>query len=153
MRCTQVCGIGVLALLVGLALGSAASAQIAPPQSGAKKLEKAELVAQLRAAHKLLAEADRDYDGHRARAAEAVHKAIRELVGNHHPKKPPTGTAAAVAKKSPAVHEPQAASDAQLRQAQGILQGVQGELSTRHPKAAEHISLAIGELNTALKIK
>lgn len=153
MRCTQVCGIGVLALLVGLALESVSPGQTVVPQPGAKKWEKAELVAQLRSAHKLLAEADRDYDGHRARAAEAVHKAIRELVGNHHPKKPATGTAAAVAKKPPAIHEPQAASDAQLRQAQGILQGVQGELSAHHPKAADHVGLAIGELNTALKIK
>jgi hypothetical protein len=123
----------------------------------AKKWEKAELVKELRAAHRLLAEADRDYDGHRARAAEAVHKAIRELVGNHHPAKAAgsgaAGAAAAAVKKQPAIHEAQANSDAQLRQAQGILQTVQAELNAHHPKAATHVTLAIGEINTALKIK
>jgi hypothetical protein len=141
---------GVLVLLVSLAVGSKASAQ-----TGARKLEKAELVKELRAAHKLLAEADRDYKGHRAQAAKEVHKAIKELGGEHHPKK--AEAAAPGAKpprvKQPAIHEPQATSDAQLRQAQAILEGVQAELNAHHPKAAANVTAAIAEIKTALSIK
>jgi hypothetical protein len=160
MRWNRICGIGAWALLIGLAAGSTALAQAVTHQREAKAREKAELVQELRAAHKLLTEADHDYDGHRARAAEAVHRAIKELAGNHHPKKVPAaagtaGVAAAapVAKKKSAVREPQAASDAQLHQAQTILLGLQPELNARHPKAAVHVTSAISEINTALKIK
>lgn len=157
MRLNRACGIGVLSLLVGLALDLPSSAQTTPPKSAAVKGEKAELVKELRAAHKLLAEADHDYDGHRARAAAEVHKAIKKLVGTHHPKtvKPGSATTAPVAPpvKQPAVHEPQTTSDAQLRQAQAILQGVQAQLNARHPKVAANIKSAIVEINTALSIK
>jgi hypothetical protein len=85
------------------------------------------------------------------------------LEGKHHGKKVQPGSAAAagtgavVSKpakaKLPAVHEAQANSDAQLHQAQAILQQVQTELSTHHPKAAAHATEAITEITTALSIK
>jgi hypothetical protein len=155
MRLNWACGIGVLSLLVGLAVESPSSAQTIPPKSAATRGEKAELVKELRVAHQLLAEADHDYNGHRARAAAEVHKAIRKLVGTHHPKTVKPGSTAPVAPpvKQPAVHEPQATSDAQLRQAQAILLGVQTQLKAHHPKAAANIKAAIVEINTALSIK
>jgi hypothetical protein len=157
MRLNWTCGIGVLTLLMGMAIGSTSSAQSAVPSSGTTKSEKSELVQELRSAHKLLAVADHDYDGHRARAAAEVHKAIKDLLGTHHPKKAKSGSATTPPvnppAKQPAVHEPQATSDAQLRQAQTILQGVLAELNAHHPKAAANIDAAIVEINTALKIK
>jgi hypothetical protein len=159
MRFPRYLGIGVLTLLLGLILGSAAPAQaiIAPK---VKNREKAELLKELHAAHKLLAEADRDYDGHRAKAALEVHKAIKELGGRLHLKKgsttPTTPTAPPAAKttgKLPAVREPQAVSDGQLNQARSILQGLQTELSAHHPKAGANVTAAIAEIDTALKIK
>jgi hypothetical protein len=55
--------------------------------------------------------------------------------------------------KQPAIHEAQASSDAQLRQAQAILQTVQSELNSHHPRAAGNVTAAIRDLNTALKLK
>ena len=114
----------------------------------------------LRQAHKLLVNADHDYDGHRARASEEVHKAIRELEGKHHAKKVVSGnvpSAAPVVKpakhKEPAVHESQASSDEQLQQALQLLQSAQAEINSKHPKAAGNVTAAIREINTALKIK
>jgi hypothetical protein len=145
----------MLALLFVLALGSTASAQAPTPQPGVVKGEKVELIEQLISAHKLLAEADRDYDGHRALAAKEVHKAIKELSGNHHHKKAQTTTppVAKAKAKHPPMREAQATSDAQLSQALAILQGVQANLSASHPKAATNVTAAIAEINTALKIK
>jgi len=144
MRLNWTFGIGVLTLLFGFAVGSTTSAQVVPTT-------KAELIQELRSAHKLLAEADRDYDGHRAKAAAEVHKAIKELEGKHAGKKPHPGSTAKVKPaKAPAVHEPQATSDSQLQQAQAILQGVQTE---NYPKVTANVTAAITEINTALKIK
>jgi hypothetical protein len=149
-----------LALVVSFAAASTAAAQSAP-QPGAKKLEKAELISELRSAHKLLAEADRDYDGHRAKAAEEIHKAIRELRGKQHAKAAEAGSAPAAAvvvtkppkAKHAGAHEPQADSDAQLSKALAILAGVQAELTAHHPKASANVLAAIAEINTALRIK
>ena len=145
MRLNWTCGIGVLTFLFGLALGSTTSAQVVPTT-------KAELIQELRSAHKLLVEADHDYDGHRAKAAAEVHKAIRELEGKHHSKKPHATVAKTKPAKEPAVHEPQATSDAQLQQAQAILQGVQSKMNS-YPKVTANVTAAITEISTALKIK
>jgi hypothetical protein len=157
-------GLSLAVFLSGLSLASLARGQVIatpPPAGGTAKhaghKDGAELES-LRQAHRLLVEADHDYDGHRARAAEEVHKAIKELEGKHHAKKAQAGVAPVVASKpaapkEPAVHEAQANSDAQLRQAQTILQGVHGSLISRHHKAAPNVATAIAEINTALKIK
>jgi hypothetical protein len=107
-----------------------------------------------------LTHADHDYDGHRAKAAEEVHKALKEL-GHHHKKAAPAPVAApgaVVATKpvhasAPKVREPQAASDAKLREAKDILQAVSTHLTGKHPKAAANVQAAIAEINTALAIK
>ena len=100
----------------------------------------------LRTAYGLLAIADRDYQGHRAKAAAEVHHALREL-GFRHEHKVVEGKV--IAEKD--MHEAQQRSDAQLRQAQQILQGIQ--IVGNHPKAANHVQAAIGEIGTALTIK
>jgi hypothetical protein len=146
-----------LAFLGILGLASFASAQTLVVTSAGSAAKHVELQ-DLRQAHKLLAEADHDYDGHRARAAEEVHKAIRELESKHRPKKVVTGqspvvTAKPVKVKQPAVHESQTTSDAQLRQALQLLESAAPEINSKHPKAASNVAAAIQELNTALKIR
>jgi hypothetical protein len=154
-------GIGALAMLVVVAFESTAWAQSPAPKPVAEKGEWAPILKQLHAAHRLLITADHDYSGHRAKAAEEVHKAIEELAGHHHAKsaQPGSTSTGTVGVNRPAktgeghVHEPQGNSDAQLKQAQSILESVQGELSSRHPKAAANVQAAITEITTALSIK
>jgi hypothetical protein len=134
-------------------------------------------------AHKLLAEADHDYDGHRARAAHEVHLALEELGAHHsHPAvassgttatqataaaRHVTGSATPAAHVTPAAtataahvgagtlggHESQAKSDAQLRRAREILRMASAEISARHPRAHVHVREAIGEIDRALSLK
>jgi hypothetical protein len=119
MRWNIICGLGV-SILTFLGAVKIASAQTATVPVSATTSAKHAALENLRQAHKLLVNADHDYDGHRARAAEEVHKAIRELEGKHRAKKVVSGTGTVVVKpakpKQPASHEPQAASDAQLQQ-------------------------------------
>ncbi len=105
-------------------------------------------------AHTLLAGANHDYDGHRAKVAELVTHALHELSGHKHPAGAMAnkGAAGAMANKGNANAEPQAQSDAQLRQAIQVLSGLQGQLPNTH-NAATHVPSAIAELNTALKIR
>jgi hypothetical protein len=99
--------------------------------------------------HGLLATANHDYDGHRAKAVHHVSQAIHELGGTH--KGTNKGANANANGNGPAIREPQAQSDAQLQQAIQLLNGLQGQVA--NAKAAEHLKEAIAELNTALKIK
>ncbi len=117
----------------------------------------AALVAALHQAHTLLATANHDYDGHRAKAAEEVSHAIHALGGQHHGHHALStihaahniaGGIANVGK----VHEPQAQSDAQLKQAGQIIASVHSQVPSTH-KASGHIQHALNELNTALKIR
>ena len=50
-------------------------------------------------------------------------------------------------------HEPQAVSDAQLREAAKLLAVAESQLANTHPKVRTQIQAAIGELNIALKIR
>ena len=113
-----------------------------------------------RSARRLLVAADHDYNGHRAKAAHEVTQALKEL--GYHPKKHSIGftrqngalVAAKAARTAQArVHEPQATSDAQLQQAQQLLQGALTRLTSTHPKATANVQTAITEINTALAIK
>jgi hypothetical protein len=163
------------------AAASAASPAAVPTQHGGH----GQVREALHWAHRLLAEADHDYDGHRARAAHEVHKALEELGAHHaHATVPSTGTSTPSAASSvrhaaaaapagaggtvapqtaapaghvgaatPAMHESQARSDAQLRKAREILRMVSGELRARHPHAHLHVAEAIGEIDRALAIK
>ena len=120
----------------------------------------AELIQTLRAAHSLLVHADHDYDGHRAKAAEEVHKALRELGYEHKSVKaattPESGVVIppqTVVTGQPKVHEPQANSDIQLRKARRLLEGALTQLPEKHVRAAENVHAAIREIRMALKDK
>ncbi len=155
------CGIGLplFAVLVGLSLQSAVAQT---HNKGAGKTAATEqLLGPLLQAHKLLANANYDYAGHRAKAAQAVRMAAKEL-GWHPKKKGQTGSSGAggtTTPKKPAhpnqppVHEDQKLSDQQLAQAQTLLEGVLTQLGTANPKAATSIQTAITEITTALKVK
>jgi hypothetical protein len=117
----------------------------------------------LKAAHRLLSEADHDYQGHRHLAAEEVHKAIEEL-GHHHHKSAivagSTATGVLVAKPKNAahsphgkVHESQAESDSQLQQAQRVLESALQRLGAGHAKAAADVHAAIAQINVALSVR
>jgi hypothetical protein len=124
-----------------------------------------------------LAEADHDYNGHRAKAAHHVHLALEDL-GHHHHHAAAGGAAgstastgaakAAAAGATPGAvlpnkvahaagtghHEAQATSDRQLREAAAILQGVLGHVNgSKHPRAMANIQSALGEIKTALAIR
>ena len=114
------------------------------------------VLATLHHAHSLLAAANHDYDGHRAKAAESISHAMHELGWHHHQGH---STALALAHNiafgfggAAKVHEPQAQSDAQLKQAGQLLVGLQGHVPNTH-KAAAHVQHAINEINIALKIR
>jgi hypothetical protein len=154
MRQVLVNGVGLVAAVFFFGSVAATSAEA----KGKGNKEKHTVMERLHNAHKLLTEADHDYDGHRAKAAEAVHKAIMELEGKHPAKKTAGGAGAATAVKPaqpnlPAVHEPQASSDSQLRKAREILDGAEKELQSKHPGASTRVAEAIKEIDIALGIK
>ena len=154
-----------LAALWGIGLASTALGQVvAPPVVTVPGMStvQSQILAQLVAAHKLLAVADRDYKGHRAKAAREVRNAMKSLSYRHHSRVAQPGAAVAAAAganaaktaaTTPAVHKPQAISDNQLRQAQQILLGLATQLNGSRPKVGTHVTAAIGEINTALSIK
>lgn len=86
-------------------------------------------------AYATLAQADHDYNGHRAKAMKQIEAALGEI-------------GAKVSGKG-RVHEPQGTSDAQLRAARELLQQTAG-LSG---KALKHVNNAIDQINVALDIK
>lgn len=174
IRWTLVYRLSLSVLLAGIGLASVASAQTTttkPAVTGTSPTGQSTAMQSLHQAHKLLAEADHDYEGHRAKAAEEVHKAIRELESKHHHKgvgaesvtegTAHTGTsqkglgheAATGAKKTGKTREPQAVSDSQLKQALTILQAAQSELAAQNQKAAANVTAAVSEIKTALSIK
>jgi hypothetical protein len=124
-------------LMLGL-VGVAEGKKAAPEVSGESQVAES-----LRSAHTLLASADHDYDGHRAAAEHRVHMALKEM-----------GLAPAVREakgklRSGKGHErePQAASDAKMREALKILQGVSTQTTAKRGVAA------IEEINTALSVR
>lgn len=119
------------------------------------------VVKELHSAKQLLEKADHDYAGHRARAVHEITTAIHEL--QHHGKStsqhrkrsgslqhPANRNVPATGKK---LKEPQAVSDAQLKQAGQILANSLTQISSNHTRARANIQAAMNELNTALKIK
>jgi len=94
----------------------------------------------LRRAYHILATGDHDYNGHRARAMEAVkaagHFLGMDLAGDDHD------------------HEKQVLSDDRLREARGDLQRVLGAAEVKdQKKIARHIHAAINDIDVALRIK
>ena len=108
------------------------------------------IISLLRMAHSRLQQADHDYQGHRARAANHVVSALRHLGA---PGLPGSGIAPGAGRL------PQAQSDGYLRDALFRLNQVQNELGTRVNRVAHHgsarsqVAAAIGEINLALSIR
>jgi hypothetical protein len=107
----------------------------------------APVVTGLRQVRQLLDRADRDYDGHRARARDEVGSAIAAL--------PRQGGGADLAAVEGG--ERQAVSDTQLREAHRVLGSIHGQLAFLPlPAAAEadgHIRNAMREIASAVGIK
>jgi hypothetical protein len=124
---------------------AAPAGQPTPPAGGTTTRQQSAALAQaqgplLAQAYNVLSIADHDYQGHRVRAMKHIEAAAKKLgvslQGN--------GTG----------HEQQATSDAQLRQAQALLQQVSAALaSTKHPAVMKQVTAAINELTVALSIK
>jgi hypothetical protein len=97
----------------------------------------------------LLERADRDYKGHRAEAVKQIDHAIHALSAGH---KHPHGKGAKNGGR-----EPQALSDAQLRDSIKVLDGVltqlNGAANAPATRGAVHIASAIKQLEVALTIK
>lgn len=144
LACVAAMSVVVLIGFVGPSNAHARAAANTPAQPTAK----AEVVQALQSAHALLAKANHDYQGHRVRALRQVARAIRILAGAQ--------TNAPATHFHHALHrsgqEAQAASDAQLRRAQEILQGLSSQVA-RRPRVAAHVKAAIAQINTALSIR
>lgn len=116
----------MLLMLVLLAFGLVTSAQARPANS----------VVLLNDAYATLANAKHDYKGHRVEAMKQIELALGEIgekiSGHGH------------------AHEPQAASDAQLRAAQRLLEQARAGLSA---KAYKHVEGAIKQISIALSIR
>jgi hypothetical protein len=175
--------LSVLVLLVALALPAASQAQNKPkppppkhrtaphPHHGkvphpAHAMLQFQEAAALRKAFVALAGANHDYDGHRWKAMHAVKAALFDLdefVLKHGGAKLKAATwqgRAAVAKAemaarwAPNVHEPQAASDAQLAQAAQLLAHVRPTLvANKQHHVLGHVDKAIREIMDALKVR
>jgi hypothetical protein len=97
-------------------------------------------VAYLQQVYATLATADHDYKGHRVKAMKAIEAACKLLGSN--------------VKGDGKGHEKQALSDAQLREAMGMLQQARGIVAGRgQQKVLAHIDTAIKELSIALTIR
>jgi hypothetical protein len=92
-------------------------------------------------AYRLLQQADHDYQGHRIKAMEHLHKAGRVL--------------GVMLKGDNKTKEQQGTSDTQLKQAQTMLQQMtaNGAGGKRHQRAMTHVSSALSEIQTALSIR
>jgi hypothetical protein len=138
-------------LVFGASAPSTAYGQTTPP--AAANRPNSAVIAQLKSIRATLHGADHDYQGYRVKAMHNITDAIHALEGiKTPPKKPHKPTTG-----QKGTHEAQAVSDAQLTQALQQLQTVQSQLTRatgRHVAAASnHITKAIQDLQTALKIK
>jgi hypothetical protein len=108
------------------------------------------IISHLRTAHAKLQQADHDYQGHRARAANYIVSALRHLGATSMP-----GSSIVPGRGQ----LPQAQSDGMLRDALFRLNTVENQLATRTNAAAHHVGArtsvgaAIRELNVALAIR
>jgi hypothetical protein len=94
----------------------------------------------LQNAYLILATGDHDYQGHRLRAMHQIEAAAKLLGMN----------LGGDAKN----RQPQALSDAKLREAQGLLQNVLGAAEVKNEKrVVKHINNAIDQINIALSIR
>jgi hypothetical protein len=140
-------GLAALACLLGEARGASPSL----PKSGGAGGEK--VVKALHHAKHLLAEANHDYDGHRAKAARDVAEAIHELSHGHkhHTAKHHTGMMGSKGGKKSG--EAQKKSDHELEEALKILNEAKTQLHhEHHKKALHHVEEAIKQLHMAVRV-
>jgi hypothetical protein len=128
----------------------------APDQKAAQQkaalvqLKKEEIAALLKAFF-LLAEADADYDGHRARAMGHVQHAVEAIEGG---KDLFVRWERESRRRRPAIIESQGRSDAQLRQAAEVLRGVAQAMSQANQRRVlQPVKKAIAEIGIALTIR
>jgi hypothetical protein len=148
------------ALGLGICLAPSAHAQTRGGSVAKATAFYAPILSPLKQAHTLLEQANHDYQGHRVNAARDVHKAIHVLRTG---KLPTKKTNPAVAKPKVGtgvgtVKEPQATSDAQMRQAASALQGALALLNNRPADARAMTALplvqqAIREIEQALAVR
>lgn len=132
-------GLGALAFVAVAGWNYSASASPVVTQPLAVG-EKTTQVQQLQQAYHILEVADHDYKGHRKKAMGHIERACKELGVKPH------GDGKG--------REPQGTSDAQLREAQSMLQQARATASANNLKqVVKHIDNALEEINTALKIK
>ncbi len=171
--------IGLPALLAGLLLASAGQSQ-QPGKTAQKAAQQAQKAAQeaavqevklkeamvLKEAFILMAMANHDYQGHRAKAMRQVEAAVRILdasIMHHgtngqkvvaHQQDIEAARTAFLAKHQGAVHEPQALSDLQMRHALQRLVNVEVAVAKLKQKdgVLGHLKNAIREINIALKV-
>jgi len=132
-------------------------------------------VAELNTTIKLLQAADHDYQGHRGQAVHDIQQAIHALhptvknnksltksgqvtgqkpsVKGKNLAKKPSVKRKNLAKGKSVNKEPQAVSDAQLKQAISQLNTVRGQLKAAPPAALNSIQAAVKQLQVALTIK
>lgn len=97
-------------------------------------------VSMLQDAYVLLSQANHDYDGHRVKAMQSIHKAGLLLKVN--------------IQSNGDVHEDQGASDTQLQKAQKVLQQARSfAAGKRQRKLVKHLDAAISHLSAALGTK
>jgi hypothetical protein len=156
-----------IALVTGASSAFAVPQTTAAPKATANASPYAAQIAELRSIRTVLEQADHDYQGHRAAAVKLITAAIHALrppkatTGAHHQAHAGAGTANKGATphagaKSTGNSEPQAVSDAQLKQAMNALTVVQGQLASgsgNAATAAAAVQKAVQELQVALSIK
>ncbi len=132
------------AIVAAFLIAGPAFAKAKPPSPYAAQIK------ELRQIRALLQKADRDYKGHRAAAVKEITAAVHALHPSHKAHK---GKGVKGAKGG----EPQALSDAQLKDSIKALNAVLAQLNTAPnapaTKAAAHVTNAIKELEVALTIK
>jgi hypothetical protein len=142
------------AVVCGAFLISATAVQgaIGRATNAARTVQDASLAQEIQQVRALLAQANHDYEGHRVKAMEHLHKSIHHLHKD-------TNSKFKSGKVTEGVGgENQAVSDAQLKKAVNTLKVIQGQLNslptTPHRTSAnEHLTEAISHLNTALTIR
>jgi hypothetical protein len=169
----QLLAIGAFALGAGITVQAGGAGPGARGAASQRAAAEAAEVTALRPAFTIMVTADHDYDGHRARAMVALAEACR-LMGTDivppglrkelenagsgtRPHETGAGTKPATrgAGRHPTTEpETQSASDAQMLQAQGIIQKVRNGIATgKQPRVTARLDEAIKEIGIALSLK
>ncbi len=153
MTLRTIAGTVILSATLLLLSGSPAAAQKGAKKAAAaaKRATDLALILELQKTAHLLSKANHDYKGHRAAAVKEIHHAVRHL------KSEAKLRGVKGAGKDYTGPEPQPVSDAQLKKAMADLKTIHSKISglgvTEHRgKAAGHVTSAVSELDTALKV-